>query len=575
MSKLSFDEIQTIQENATRKLIAYINENIKNDKSLETIEFYYPDFDERKARLAFNVWVSIDYINNSGKTFIEQMLEERSNELSNAEKIILIERNKSFISLYEIKNIKGNKVHVRDLLTSKDHVLWEPVTSSILNKGDLIFGRIGNIIDFKGFIGNISFLPSSVKDRFIENVLVDYNRTKFRYPDLTIERYLKLKSINVYRIYTECIYDVINMGLDEEDDITTALYEELDDFEYYLQGQMSRSEIKKHITNLINIFENYVIEYGNSLHDIAKLDLEHMIKEAIKDGFILSQQELSSYISTLKKYFKYLKSIRPEYKDAYKNILEISKNRFLYLNHKIKLIPNFDINRTISTNISNGIIEFDFDFIMDYERFLLFLMSNPIPLTKKRKYIKRKNLEELNNIMENRTNVQKKRPNQEDFPMLEFFYHFSLEIGLANIKGEYLNATNKAHYYLRLSDEEKYSLFIQYILSNNFFYINKKKLDVHIAIKTRDNLIEMLSQLKEGIFYEYSKFNLMNVGPFKYIQSYIKHLKLVGLIEYSYYPTFSLGITPLGRAIFNILSSKDHLKSNHGKVIYLNCYGKY
>ena len=365
------------------------------------------------------------------------------------------------------------------------------------------------------------------------------------------------------------------MGLDEEDDITTALYEELDDFEYYLQGQMSRSEIKKHITNLINIFEHYVIEYGNSLHDIAKLDLEHMIKEAIKDGFILSQQELSSYISTLKKYFKYLKSIRPEYKDAYKNILEISKNRFLYLNHKIKLIPNFDINRTISTNISNGIIEFAFDFIMDYERFLLFLMSNPIPLTKKRKYIKRKNLEELNNIMENRTNVQKKRPNQEDFPMLEFFYHFSLEIGLANIKGEYLNATNKAHYYLRLSDEEKYSLFIQYILSNNFFYINKKKLDVHIAIKTRDNLIEMLSQLKEGIFYEYSKFNLMNVGPFKYIQSYIKHFKLVGLIEYSYYPTFSLGITPLGRAIFNILSSKDHLKSNHGKVIYLNCYGKY
>ena len=118
MSKLSFDEIQTIQENATRKLIEYINENIKNDKSLETIEFYYPDFDERKARLAFNVWVSIDYINNSGKTFIEQMLEERSNELSNAEKIILIERNKSFISLYEIKNIKGNKVHVRDLLTS-------------------------------------------------------------------------------------------------------------------------------------------------------------------------------------------------------------------------------------------------------------------------------------------------------------------------------------------------------------------------------------------------------------------------------------------------------------------------
>ena len=46
----------------------------------------------------------------------------------------------------------------------------------------------------------------------------------------------------------------------------------------------------KHITNLINIFEHYVMEHGNSLHDIAKLDLEHMIKEAIKDGFILASR---------------------------------------------------------------------------------------------------------------------------------------------------------------------------------------------------------------------------------------------------------------------------------------------
>ncbi len=574
MSKLSFDEIQTIQENATRKLIEYINESIKNDRTLETIEFYYPDFDERKAKLAFNVWVSIDYRNNSGKTFIEQMLEERPNELSNVEKNILIERNKAFISLYEIMDIEGNKVHVKDLLTSKDHILWEPVTSSILNKGDLIFGRIGNILDFKGFIGNISFLPSSGKDKFIENVLVDYNRTRFRYPDLSIERYLKLKSINVYKIYTECIYDVVNMGFDDDEDLISGLYEELDDFEYYLQGQESRSEIRKHITNLINIFEYYVIEYGNSLHDIAKIDLEFMIKEAIKDGFILSQQELSSYISTLKKYLKYLKNIRPECKEAYKSILEISKNRFLYLNHRINSIPSFEIDRAIANNISNGTIEFAFDFIMDYERFLLFLMSNPIPLTKKKKYIKKKNLQELNNIMEYRENILKKNPNQEDYPMLEFFYYFSLATDLAQIEGEYLHPTNKAHYYLRLTDEERYSLFIQYILSSNFFCLNKKKLDPQIAAITRNNLVNKLSQLREGIFYKYTEFNLENVGPLKYIKSYIKYLKLVGLIEYSYYPSFSLGLTPLGRAIFNILSSKNNLKGSHGKVIYLDCQAK-
>lgn len=574
MSKLSFEEIQTIQENATKKLIEYINENIKDDRTLETIEFYYPDFDERKARLAFNIWISIDYRNNSGKSFIEQMLEEKPNRLSNVEKNILIERNKSFVSLYEIKDIKGNKVHVNDLLTLKDHVLWEPVTSSILNKGDLIFGRIGNILDFKGFIGNISFLPCSIKDKFIEDVFVDYNRTRFKYPDLTMEKYLKLKSINVYRIYTECIYEVIDMGLDENDDITEVLYDELDDFEYYLQGQLSRSEIKKHINNLINIFEHYIIEYGNSLHDVANIDLEYILKKAIKDGFISNQQELSSYISTLKKYLKYLKNMDPAYKDIYEKILKISKNRFLYIDHEDNLIPTFEINRVISNNISHGINEITFDFIMDYERFLLYMMSNSIPLTKKRKYIRRKNLQELNNIMEVRENIIKKNPNQEDYPMLEFFYYFSLELGLAQINGEYLNATKKAQQFLRLTDEEKCSLFIQYILGDNFFYFNKGGLDIETAISTRLSLVELLSQLKEGIFYKYSKFNIIAIGPFKYILIYLKYLKLIGLIEYSYYPTLSFSITPLGKLIFNILSNKDETSKNHGKIIYLDCFAK-
>jgi len=158
-----------------------------------------------------------------------------------------------------------------------------------------------------------------------------------------MDRYLKLYSINVYRIYTECIYDAIDMGLDDED-ITAVLYDELDDFEYYLQNHMPRSEIKKHITNLINIFDHYIIEYGACLHDISQLDIEVIFNKAIKDGFISTQQELSSYISTLKKYLRFLKNMDPEYKEAYEKILKISKNRFLYINHKG--YPNPDLKST-------------------------------------------------------------------------------------------------------------------------------------------------------------------------------------------------------------------------------------
>ncbi len=48
MHNLSYEQIKTLQENTTKKLIKYINEFINKDKSLESIEFYYPDFDEQK-----------------------------------------------------------------------------------------------------------------------------------------------------------------------------------------------------------------------------------------------------------------------------------------------------------------------------------------------------------------------------------------------------------------------------------------------------------------------------------------------------------------------------------------------
>ena len=113
MSKLDYETIQSIQENTIKKLIKYINEALKKDRNLDSIEFYYPDFDENKARLAFNVWISTDYRTSSGKSFIEMMLDEKANQLSSLEKSILIERNKSFISLFEIEKIDGEYIHVK------------------------------------------------------------------------------------------------------------------------------------------------------------------------------------------------------------------------------------------------------------------------------------------------------------------------------------------------------------------------------------------------------------------------------------------------------------------------------
>lgn len=565
MNKFDYEQIQTIQENTTRKLIKYINEFVKKDRILDSIEFYYPDFDEQKTRIAFNVWISIDYRTNYGKSFIEHMLEDKSSHLTSLEKEILIERNKSFISLFEIERIEGAYVYIIDLLTRKTHTIWEPNISHILKPSDLIFGRIGKIIDYKGFIGNISFLPPTVKNQFIGEIFIDYNRIRFRFPELSIDKYLKRYSINVYRIYTECVYE----GMDTEEDITNTLYDELDEFENYLQNYMSRLEIKRHITNLINLFEYYLMEEELSLYDLNQLDIQSLLKSAIKDGFISSQRVFSSYISTLKKYLGFLKNKNPIYKEAYKKILEISKNRFLYIDNSKEIKSPFNINRNIVSGINNRLNEDAFDFVMDYEKFLLYIMSNPLEVTAKKKFIKRKYLFELNEIMEYRKIIDKKSPNQEDFPMLHLFYRFSLHNRLLKLRGNYLSVTKIGSNFLRLNDEEKYSLFLQYIWSQDFVPYNKKDLESNRLNSIRKNLLELLANLEEKTWYNpYSLSS--NAQATKFLLNIYKYLGMMGVLEYSHSPTLNISITPFGKLALNILSKKDENHKSNGKIIYLN-----
>ena len=96
---------------------------------------------------------------------------------------------------------------------------------------------------------------------------------------MSIEKYLKQHSINVYRIYTQCsIYEVIDM----DEDISSILYDELDEFELYLQSHLSRPIIKKHITNLLNIFEYYLMEDELTLFDLDQIDIEYFLLKPLR-----------------------------------------------------------------------------------------------------------------------------------------------------------------------------------------------------------------------------------------------------------------------------------------------------
>lgn len=569
MQSLNYSQIQKIELSATKKLLKYISKEIQEESIIDTLEFFYPDFGEHKHRFAFNIWISIDFVSKDGKSFIEKFLEERSSKLTNHEKEVLIERNKSNISLFEIVEIDGEYIKALDLLENKNYTLYEPELSSSISTEDIILARVGNLLGHLTFIGDISYLPLPIKPMFMEEVFLDFNHVRLDLPTLTMKQYLKKYSVNLYRIYTHCIFEAMQM----DEDITSTLYDELDEFEGYLQLKTPSIIVKKHISNLIDFFEYYLAEEDLTLSDLDQIDFHSFLKESIKDGFIVTSEDLNSYISTLKRYLRFLSNKNPKYKDPYKELLNISKTRFEYIDQLKTLKPPFVIDRDLSNAVSSSLNEDAISLIMDHDKFILYILDSPLDLTAKNKFIKKSNLLEINNILEFSNYVDKKSPNQKDFPTILLFYHLSLHLGLLAIDDNVLSVTKKGSNYLRLRDEDKYTLFFQYIWSNDFISKITNVKNTKILEKLKIDLIDLLSTLDENTSYEISAILPTFPNQPRLFFSYYMYLEYLGMINCNLYPNYEVIKTFLGNMVLEFLEAKDS-KKNICQVIQLESFRK-
>ncbi|WP_353092974.1 hypothetical protein [Tissierella praeacuta] len=569
MQSLTYKQIQKIDKSATKKLLKYISEEIQYETILDTLEFFYPDFGEQKYTIAFNVWISIDFIGKNGKTFIEKFLEEKSSPLTSQEREILVQRNKSNVSLFEVIDTNEKFIEVRDLLQNKDYSLLEPDLASSMSIGDFAFGRIGNLLGHFTFIGDISYLPECVKPLFLEEVFFDFNHLRLEIPTLTIKDYLKKHSINLYKIYTNCILEAIEM----EEDIVSVFYDELDEFEAYLKLKLPKVVVKKYIANLMDFFEYYLADEDLTLSDIDQIDFHDFFKTAIEDGFIISQDDLNSYIATFKNYLGFLSNKNSDYKDIYKEVLDISKDRFDFIN-QLKLIKSpFTIDRDLANIVSGFLNEDAISLIMDYDKFILYILDRPLDLTKKNKYIRRKNLLEINQMLELSNYVDKSSPNQRDFPIIHIFYKLSLTLGLLSVDDDSLAINNKGNNYLRLRDEDKYSILYKYIMSNEFIseicnMENSKTLD-----KSKKDLMNLLSSLNENVNYELSSILPNFSKNFKFFFASYIYLQYLGIIKCNLYPNYKLKVTPLGKIILDFIESIN-TKKHECSVINLELFRK-
>lgn len=116
MQKIDYELINKLNLDTTNKVYNFINDKFEIDDILDKIKFDFPFFMDNGNKLRLVTWLSIDYINEDGKTFIEKFLESNPKNLTNLEGEFLLSKNSSFISLFEILNINEEHIIVHDLL---------------------------------------------------------------------------------------------------------------------------------------------------------------------------------------------------------------------------------------------------------------------------------------------------------------------------------------------------------------------------------------------------------------------------------------------------------------------------
>lgn len=563
MDKSTYKKIQKINLAVTKKLLEYISKEMQKPSVIEELRFLHEDFFTHN--IAFDLWLSFDFLDSNGDSFIESYLDKYRDSLKSNEIEVLQARNNSNISLFEIIKIEDGYLLLKNLLENTEERVWEEDLAEVVSTGDLIFSRTANLLGLNTFVGSISYLPQSVRDAFIREVFLDFNSLRESSPNLNMHLYLKNHSINLYTIYTNAVFEAMEL----EYDVSSVFFDEIEEFQDYLNVKKKNINSDIVVSNLIELFEYYLGDEDLSLYDIDQVDLDLFFYSSINDGFIMSNEVLNSYIYTLKVYIRFLNNKNKKYKNAYNSILDISDNRFQLMNLLSQVKVPFKINEKFCNAIKGEFNDFYSTPIIDFDKFILYMINNPIALTAKTKNIKRVHLIEINNLLDISEEVNKKAPNQSDFPLIDLYYNISIFLGLCEIKSNKLYITSKGTNFLKLRDEEKFTIFFEYIWSKDFVNTLDSIEGEKTFGKYKKDLLEFLSSMEKNQAYE-----MLEVFPKASIDSefffhYYQYLKLMGIIDFSLYPSYEISITGLGKTIVDYLLSKNKA-SPKGTIIEIN-----
>lgn len=559
-----YDKLQELEGKATEKLIKYINKQDEIKYILEKMMSKYPFLQEESAKLPFNIWLCCDYKDKNGFTFVEKLIQEDPS-LSKKDIEILREKAASYVSLFQIDSFQEPYVYVTDILTKEEHMLLEPQVSYVLKEGDYLLSRLGTVLGRNRMIGEVSFVPKSIIHSFIRILLKDFNKLPPEERAKGTKAYLKEDALSIYDLFYHSAYKYF----DPQAEDLIPIYQELDDFEEYLNTKKNSLEIEKHLSNMIELYEYYFTEEGLSFKDLDKVNLKDILNDAIYDKFITSGLAFNSYLNTLKTYLGYRVKISKDYQNAHNEIVQISRERFKYLK---KILDNNTLAQG-DPLLSLKMRDYDSDsingFINDFDRFILYIFDYPLQLTDKKQFIKKNDQDNIVDVLEKDYELFFRPPRQMKSPALHFFFHMALRLKILKIKKNHLSVTENASEYLSMSREDKYTLLLKGFWNQDTIK-ELLQIDSRNARQAKKLLLQTIKKIEVGPIARQNLPISENISEDN-IYLMIRYMSFMGILSNESYKGLIV-LTSTGKIVATHLN--EWSKPRKSKVIYMGQHTK-
>lgn len=287
------------------KILAFLSQPQFRDEIECAREYFYRKLagaNIEEIALDFNSWLIYDYKLKDHQTFFQKYFDMIKENLSDEEIVYMQKKMDSFLSLYQLKEIRNNKGLFQDIFTKVELWIDLDYLEEIKIK-DLVLARMMEISNKGQFFGDKIYVPAIFKSSIERNMLEQYEayRAKNRYGSW--KDFLKNDQLLLYN-YIGIVLDVTTHQVEEED-----IYNVWQSIYLVKDSKKIRQILLKHEEIKFDFEENQICYFKlfRSGYILAEIVLSHHKMEVectSEQERVQSKKMIQSILGDLAKHYK-------------------------------------------------------------------------------------------------------------------------------------------------------------------------------------------------------------------------------------------------------------------------------